>query len=55
MHVNLNEHFDVLAWWEKNVDAYPVLSLMARNFLVILSPEYEGDLSSKYVVFSSVL
>ena len=97
VHVNLNEHFDVLAWWKKNGDAYPVLSLMARDFLAIpvstvssesafstagrllgkertslapatlealvcskdwfvgFSPEDEGDLSSKYVVFSSVL
>ena len=30
-----NENFNVLAWWKKNSDAYPVLSLMARDFLAI--------------------
>ena len=30
------ENFNVLAWWKKNSDAYPILSLMARDFLSIL-------------------
>jgi hypothetical protein len=34
-HINTNERFDVLAWWAKNADAYPVLSLMAKDFLAI--------------------
>ena len=29
------ENFNVLAWWKKNSDAYPILSLMARDFLSI--------------------
>jgi hypothetical protein len=28
-------NFNVLTWWKKNSDAYPILSLMARDFLVI--------------------
>jgi hypothetical protein len=35
VHINQNEHFDVLAWWTKNADAYPVLSLMAKDSLTI--------------------
>ena len=30
-----DECFNVLGWWKKNSDAYPILSLMARNFLAI--------------------
>ncbi|CAO2176487.1 unnamed protein product [Urochloa humidicola] len=30
-----DKNFNVLAWWKKNSDAYPVLSLMARDFLSI--------------------
>ena len=33
--VRSDENFNVLAWWKKNSDAYPVLSLMARDFLAI--------------------
>ena len=29
------ENFNVLAWWKKNIDAYPILALMARDFLAI--------------------
>jgi hypothetical protein len=35
VHINQNEHFDALAWWTKNADAYPVLSLMAKDSLTI--------------------
>ncbi|KAJ1275864.1 hypothetical protein BS78_05G168500 [Paspalum vaginatum] len=30
-----DESVNVLAWWKKNADAYPTLSLMARDFLAI--------------------
>ena len=30
-----NENFNVLAWWKNNSNAYPVLSLMARDILAI--------------------
>ena len=30
-----DENFNVIAWWKKNSDAYPILSLMARDFLAI--------------------
>jgi len=33
--VRPTENFNVLAWWKKNSDAYPILSLMARDFLSI--------------------
>ena len=33
--VRLIENFNVLAWWKKNLDAYPILSLRARDFLSI--------------------
>ena len=33
--VRLGENFNVLAWWKKNSDAYPILSLMTRDFLAI--------------------
>jgi hypothetical protein len=33
--VSPTENFNVLAWWKKNLDAYPMLSLMARDFLSI--------------------
>ena len=33
--VRLGENFNVLAWWKKNSDEYPILSLMARDFLAI--------------------
>ena len=33
--VRAGENFNVLAWWKKNSDAYPILSLMARDFLSI--------------------
>jgi hypothetical protein len=33
--VRAGENFNVLAWWKKNADAYPILSLMARDFLSI--------------------
>jgi len=29
------ECINVLSWWKKNADAYPTLSLMARDFLAI--------------------
>jgi hypothetical protein len=29
------ENLNVIAWWKKNSDAYPILSLMARDFLAI--------------------
>uniref|UniRef100_J3LF36 HAT C-terminal dimerisation domain-containing protein n=1 Tax=Oryza brachyantha TaxID=4533 RepID=J3LF36_ORYBR len=35
LHSNSEENFDVLGWWERNSDVYPVLSLMARDFLAI--------------------
>ncbi|CAD6226192.1 unnamed protein product [Miscanthus lutarioriparius] len=34
--VRLTKNFNVLAWWKKNSDAYPFMSLMARDFLSIL-------------------
>ncbi|CAO2168768.1 unnamed protein product [Urochloa humidicola] len=33
--VRPDESFNVIAWWKKNSDAYPILSLMARDFLAI--------------------
>ncbi|CAL5087136.1 unnamed protein product [Urochloa decumbens] len=33
--VRKEEAFNVIAWWKKNSDAYPILSLMARDFLAI--------------------
>jgi len=33
--VRAGENFNVLAWWKKNADAYPILALMARDFLAI--------------------
>lgn len=33
--VRPDENFNVLGWWKKNADAYPILSLMARDFLAI--------------------
>ena len=33
--VRPDENFNVIAWWKKNSDAYPILSLMARDFLAI--------------------
>ena len=33
--VRPDEDFNVIAWWKKNSDAYPILSLMARDFLAI--------------------
>jgi hypothetical protein len=33
--VKPDENFNVLGWWKKNIDAYPILSLMARDFLAI--------------------
>jgi len=30
-----DDSINVLAWWKKNADAYPTLSLMARDFLAI--------------------
>lgn len=33
--VRPDENFNVLAWWKKNSDAFPILSLMARDFLAI--------------------
>ncbi|KAJ1266108.1 hypothetical protein BS78_08G125900 [Paspalum vaginatum] len=30
-----DESVNVLAWWKKNADAYPTLSLMARDFLAV--------------------
>lgn len=33
--VRSDEQLNVLAWWKKNCDAYPILSLMARDFLAI--------------------
>ncbi|CAN6196024.1 unnamed protein product [Urochloa humidicola] len=33
--VKSDESFNVIAWWKKNSDAYPILSLMARDFLAI--------------------
>jgi hypothetical protein len=30
--VQPDENFNVLGWWKKNSDAYPILSLMARDF-----------------------
>lgn len=30
-----DEHFNVLVWWKKNSNAYPILSLMAIDFLFI--------------------
>ncbi|CAL5076589.1 unnamed protein product [Urochloa decumbens] len=30
-----DESFNVIAWWKKNSDAYPIVSLMARDFLAI--------------------
>ncbi|CAN6252694.1 unnamed protein product [Urochloa humidicola] len=33
--VRSDESFNVIAWWKKNSDAYPILSLMARDFLAI--------------------
>ena len=30
-----DECFNVLGWWKKNSDAYPILCLMARDFLAI--------------------
>ena len=35
VHVRPDENFNVIAWWKKNSDAYPILSLMARDFLAI--------------------
>jgi hypothetical protein len=31
--VKPDENFNVLGWWKKNLDAYPILSLMARDFV----------------------
>ena len=33
--VRPDENFNVIAWWKKNSDAYPILSLMAWEFLAI--------------------
>jgi hypothetical protein len=33
--VREDENFDILSWWKTNSDKYPVLSLMARDFLAI--------------------
>ena len=33
--VRPDENFNVLAWWKKNYDVFPILSLMARDFLAI--------------------
>jgi hypothetical protein len=33
--VKPDENFNVLGWWKKNIDVYPILSLMARDFLAI--------------------
>lgn len=33
--LNSDENFDVLGWWKRNTDVYPILSLMARDFLAI--------------------
>jgi hypothetical protein len=33
--VRPDERFNVLAWWKKNSDVFPILSLMARDFLSI--------------------
>ena len=33
--VKPDENFNVLGWWKKNIDAYPILTLMARDFLAI--------------------
>ncbi|XP_058181412.1 zinc finger BED domain-containing protein RICESLEEPER 2-like [Rhododendron vialii] len=33
INVNDRRDFDVLAWWKKNEDKYPVLSIMARDLL----------------------
>ena len=33
--VRPDEDFNVIAWWKKNSDAYPILSLMAWEFLAI--------------------
>lgn len=33
--VRPDENFNVIAWWKNNSDAYPILSLMARDFLAI--------------------
>jgi len=33
--VRPDENFNVIAWWKKNSDAYPILSMMARDFLAI--------------------
>jgi hypothetical protein len=30
-----SEDFDVLAWWKKNAKKFPVLAIMARDFLAI--------------------
>jgi hypothetical protein len=30
------ETFDVLKWWKRNIENYPVLAKMARDFLAIL-------------------
>jgi hypothetical protein len=32
VHINQNEHFDLLAWWTENANAYRVISLMAKDF-----------------------
>ena len=35
MHVRPDENFNVIAWWKKISGAYPILSLMPRDFLAI--------------------
>jgi hypothetical protein len=33
--VRENGNFEILTWWKTNLNKYPVLSAMARDFLVI--------------------
>lgn len=33
--MRLDENVNVLVWWKKNLDAYPILLLMASDFLAI--------------------
>lgn len=41
------ENFNVPAWWKRNSNAYPILSLMARDFLSILvSTVFSGSVFS---------
>jgi hypothetical protein len=41
-----DECFNVLGWWKKNSDAYPILSLMARDFLAMSTMSSESAFSA---------